>query len=58
MMLLGLYLKSNDKLKLFGNSDEDEKESELDYNEDKDQQEEKQEKETGETTLATTNHIF
>ena len=36
----------------------DEKESELDYNEDKDQQEEKQEKETGETTLATTNHIF
>ena len=39
-MLLGLYLKSNDKLKLFGNSDEDEKESELDYNEDKDQREE------------------
>ena len=50
--------KSNGKVKLFGNSDEDDKEesNEPDYDEDKDQLEEEQEKETGEIT--TINQVF
>jgi hypothetical protein len=50
--------KSNDKLKLFGNSDEDGKESkEPEYDENEDQLEEKQEEEAADIVV-TTNEVF
>ncbi|MFL6342541.1 MAG: helix-turn-helix domain-containing protein [Nitrososphaeraceae archaeon] len=54
--------KAKEKLKSASNSsrseDNNSKSNEPDYDEDKDQLEEEQEEETGETTSATTNHVF